>query len=293
MPGYETAPGCGGSAAIDDLLRGARILSEEYVDYRPPSAEQRIARALERRAQEAAADPSNGARVLAAAPNRAAEHEQARHELDLTATLVLNTEQAAAYLQALGNVPPDEQGALVFGCLLYLTGRENAAQYWWRFAAGAGNPTAAFCLYLDHRRYAEYRDADFWRRQARRLRACPMPRSSTAGAAGAAGAANAADAADTADTATPEAHACARNDADAPSAKRPPAPAHAPAPSAPATGELRDLLAQCHSGRHPHLPLPLEGAINQLPVLPFDAPLGFGEIPTSSAQLATTLATCE
>jgi hypothetical protein len=270
VPGTETAPGSEGGATLDDLLSDARVLSEEYNDYRPPSVEQRIARAMERRALEAAEGPSRGARAVAATPNRAAEHEQARHELDLTATLVLNAVQAAAYLQALDDVPPDEQGALVFGCLLYLTGRENAAQYWWRFAAGAGNPTAAFCLYLDHRRYAEYRDAEFWRRQARRLRACPMPRSSSAVGPAAT-------------------EPRSRNDADAPSAA---GCAQAPAPAR-FSGELRDLLAQCHSGRHPHLPLPLEGAVNQLPVLPFDAPHGFDEIPTPSPHLITTLATCE
>jgi hypothetical protein len=274
VPGPETARGCAGRAPIDDLLRDARVLSEEYNDYRPPSIEQRITRARERRAQVEADGASRGARVVAATPNRAAEHEQARHELDLTATLVLNTDKAAAYLHALGNLPPDEQGALVFGCLLYLTGRENAAQYWWRFAAGAGNPTAAFCLYLDHRRYAEYRDADFWRLQARRLRASPMPRSSATGSA-------------------PGAPARACKDADSLSVTRPSAPAYAPAPvSERAVSELRDLLAQCHSGRHPHLPLLVEAAINQLPVLPFDAPHGFGEIPTSSPHLAATFGTC-
>lgn len=271
MPGSETAPEGESGATVDDLLRSARILSEEYIDYRPPTVEQRIARALERRARDAAEGPTCATRTVAATPNHAAEHEQARHELDLTATLVLNSEQAAVYLQALDDVPPDDQGALVFGCLLYLTGRETAAQYWWRFAAGVGNPTAAFCLYLDHRRYAEYRDADFWRRQARRLRACPMPRAAVDDA---------------------ESDARARNDVDAQSASGS-APGSAPgSASTRPLSDLRDLLAQCHSGRHPHLPLPLEGAVNRLPALPADAPQGFDEIPTSSPHLVTTLAIC-
>ncbi|MFI6155157.1 hypothetical protein ACIBCA_21005 [Kitasatospora sp. NPDC051170] len=35
-----------------------------------------------------------------------------------------------------------------FGCLLDLTGQSWDAQWWWQFAAGAGDLTAAYCLYL-------------------------------------------------------------------------------------------------------------------------------------------------
>ena len=164
--------------SFDELLRDARVLDDEYLDYQPPTAQQRLARALERRAQSTQRPDTS--RAGAAAPNLAPEHEQARHELDLTSTLVLNSAQAAASLARLADSPNDPDGALVFACLLYLTAREDGARFWWKFAAGAGNPTAAFCLYLDHRRHAEYRDADYWRRQSSRLRENPLPPTLTA-----------------------------------------------------------------------------------------------------------------
>ncbi|HCA86510.1 MAG TPA: hypothetical protein DEQ61_13990, partial [Streptomyces sp.] len=49
----------------------------------------------------------------------------------------------------------------------------EAAQFWWQFAAGGGSRTAAYCLYLHHRRLAEFRDADFWRAHAARLVGAP------------------------------------------------------------------------------------------------------------------------
>jgi hypothetical protein len=161
------------SKSIEEILRDARVLDDEYLDYRPPTAQQRLARALEQRARRA--EGPGAPRPVAAAPNCAPEHEQARHELDLTCSLVLNSPHAAACLARLTDSLNDPDGALVFACLLYLTGREDGARFWWKFAAGAGNPTAAFCLYLDHRRHAEYRDADYWRRQSARLRDHPLP----------------------------------------------------------------------------------------------------------------------
>ncbi|MFJ9777179.1 hypothetical protein ACIRVF_39095 [Kitasatospora sp. NPDC101157] len=63
----------------------------------------------------------------------------------------------------------EPRGGLVFGCLLDLTGQPFDAQWWWQFAAGAGNLTAAYCLYLHHIRMGELRDAEHWFHQAARL----------------------------------------------------------------------------------------------------------------------------
>ncbi|WP_246507277.1 hypothetical protein [Actinocrinis puniceicyclus] len=224
---------------IDDLLRDARVLADDYCDYQPPAVELRLARALARRAMRAEYPEST--RPAAAAPNRGSEPEQARHELDLTCTLVLNWPQAAASFARLTETLNDPDGALVFACLLHLTAREEGARFWWKFAAGAGNPTAAFCLYLDHRRHAEYRDADYWRRQSSCLRVNPLPRSRVTCAPG---------------TLLPR-------------------------------RELRALLAECHEGRHPQLPPPIERAISRLPVA--DDECLDGEVPTPSRNLVTTL----
>ncbi|MYW06718.1 hypothetical protein [Streptomyces sp. SID3343] len=46
---------------------------------------------------------------------------------------------------------PMPAGAFVFACLLYLAGRPDGAVFWWRYAAGAGEPGAVRCLVLFNR----------------------------------------------------------------------------------------------------------------------------------------------
>ncbi|MFG2893459.1 hypothetical protein [Streptomyces sp. NPDC048248] len=93
--------------------------------------------------------------------------DEATHELELACALVVNAAAAAASLERLvDDHHIDPEGALVFACLLHITGRGDAAHFWWHFGAGAGSRTAAYCLYLAHRRNGEYRDAAYWREQA-------------------------------------------------------------------------------------------------------------------------------
>ncbi|MEU9134058.1 hypothetical protein AB0D08_39325 [Kitasatospora sp. NPDC048540] len=124
----------------------------------------------------ASGQPALGAGRLAAAPARLpSEHEQAAHELALAAALVLNAPEAARALELLaGGEEVHPQGAVVFACLLFITGREEAAQFWWQFAAGSGNDTAAYCLHLYHLTLGETRDAGYWRAQAEALAAPPV-----------------------------------------------------------------------------------------------------------------------
>ncbi|MEU7132482.1 hypothetical protein [Streptomyces sp. NPDC046261] len=56
----------------------------------------------------------------------------------------------------------DRTGALVFACLLHLADHGDGARFWWQFAAGAGDCTAEYCLFLDHARRGEHHDADLW-----------------------------------------------------------------------------------------------------------------------------------
>jgi hypothetical protein len=70
----------------------------------------------------------------------------------------------------------DPQGALAFACLLELTGRWESAQFWWQFAAGAGNHTAAYCLYLHHMKHGEVHTAGHWFDQAALLIDQPLER---------------------------------------------------------------------------------------------------------------------
>ncbi|EST31658.1 hypothetical protein [Streptomyces niveus] len=59
----------------------------------------------------------------------------------------------------------DIEGAQVFACMLYLADHPESAQFWWQFAAGAGNRAAAYCLYLRHLSLGETREATHWLHQ--------------------------------------------------------------------------------------------------------------------------------
>ncbi len=93
--------------------------------------------------------------------------EQAAYDLAELSRLAITTSSAAADIAGLVNsrrIEPD--GALIFACLLHLADRQNGAQFWWQFSAGAGRSTAALCLYLLHLQRGEMRDADHWAQQA-------------------------------------------------------------------------------------------------------------------------------
>ncbi|MGW1146624.1 hypothetical protein ACWD6I_16550 [Streptomyces sp. NPDC002454] len=78
----------------------------------------------------------------------------------------MNAPTAAASLRGLLDQRRiDPAGALVFAALLHLAGNGDGARFWWEFAAGAGDATAAFCLGLLHEGRAEFRTARHWRRQ--------------------------------------------------------------------------------------------------------------------------------
>jgi hypothetical protein len=148
------------TTAPEQLLASLRLLDEEYADYRPPPTRQilDIARAERQR--------------RGASPAPRPEQQQARHELNLAATLLLQRPGAAASLDHASTQPfPEPGAALVLACLMHLTHRQQAARFWWKYAAGCGNPTAAYCLYLAHRAAAEFHDAEHWRRQTATLRA--------------------------------------------------------------------------------------------------------------------------
>jgi hypothetical protein len=98
-------------------------------------------------------------------------HTQAAHNLYDLCACAINGTDAAGYLSVLANsrqrIDPD--GALYFACLLYLADFSEGAQFWWQFAAGGGNPTAAYCMYLVHVGRGELRDAEHWAFQVAEL----------------------------------------------------------------------------------------------------------------------------
>lgn len=146
----------GPGTPIDVLLRDAYV-DPVHDEGDQPTVAQRVARAV-RYEQRVRSDLDGALR---------AEREALRYELNLTCALVLGDADAAAALAGLGDAHDGEpEGALVFGCLLHLTGRAHACRFWWRFAAGADVHLAAYCLYLHHGQAAEFDRARYWRAQA-------------------------------------------------------------------------------------------------------------------------------
>lgn len=105
---------------------------------------------------------------------------KARHRLTVVARWQLSQPGAAVHMEHLTatvdealpdaqHMPPPEtldfEGAQVFACMLYLAGHPESAQFWWQFAAGAGQRSAAYCLYLLHAGLGEMREAAHWLHQ--------------------------------------------------------------------------------------------------------------------------------
>lgn len=92
--------------------------------------------------------------------------DRAGKDLQALTAELLHSDDLAAHLAKLAEEPADIDGALHFACLLSLADSSEGAQWWWQFAAGAGNATAAYCLHLFHLSRGELRDADHWAHQA-------------------------------------------------------------------------------------------------------------------------------
>jgi hypothetical protein len=113
--------------------------------------------------------------ALASPASEVQRASQAGQRLGVVSRWVLNGPGAAAHVDRLAADPQggaqlteeqmDIDGALVFACLLYLTGHPESAQFWWQLAAGAGNRAAAYCLHLHHLELGETREAQHWYHQ--------------------------------------------------------------------------------------------------------------------------------
>ncbi|MFI8201113.1 hypothetical protein ACIF6K_32075 [Streptomyces sp. NPDC085942] len=67
----------------------------------------------------------------------------------------------------------DAAGARTFGCLLYSHDKRESAMYWWRFAAGAGDPLAAHLLAAHHAAIGPTADSRAWIAFSLMLGFCP------------------------------------------------------------------------------------------------------------------------
>ncbi|WP_369384144.1 hypothetical protein [Streptomyces sp. cg36] len=148
--------------SIDHALTRTRVFQGDYTPAHLEASRARLARDLTELTWMGLlmADQGRGARRR----TPTALHEQAAHRLWELSQNVITDSEAACRL-ARFHADRDPGGALTFACLLDLADREEGAQFWWLFAAGAGNPTSALCLYFLHLRRGELRDADFWASQ--------------------------------------------------------------------------------------------------------------------------------
>ncbi|OAR25056.1 hypothetical protein A8W25_28690 [Streptomyces sp. ERV7] len=147
---------------IDDALTRTRVFEGDYTPAHLEASRARLARDLTEFTWMGLLMAGPGRGALRRTPT--ALHEQAAHRLwELSQNVITDTEAACRLGRF--HAERDPGGALTFACLLDLAGREDGAQFWWLFAAGAGNPTSALCLYFLHLRRGELRDADFWATQ--------------------------------------------------------------------------------------------------------------------------------
>ncbi len=134
---------------LDDILSRALLVPDRTVprDTVPPRDTDLTARP--------AATPgrASGAAAAAAADLRA-----------LCETLVRHTPPTAVSAFVTDQIP-EPRSALVLACVLQLTDTDDGARFWWQYAAGAGQPAAAYCLYLHHLALGETYTARWWHTQ--------------------------------------------------------------------------------------------------------------------------------
>ncbi|MGW3835155.1 hypothetical protein [Streptomyces microflavus] len=115
-------------------------------------------------------DPESAPGPDPAAPGRdprladAPAHPAAQDLRALCATLVTHT-PATTVARFLTDQLPEPRSALILACVLQLTDTEDAARFWWQYAAGAGQSAAAYCLHLHHLARGEEDTARFWHDQ--------------------------------------------------------------------------------------------------------------------------------
>ncbi|MGA4803456.1 hypothetical protein [Streptomyces lavendulocolor] len=92
----------------------------------------------------------------------------------LCETLVTHT-PATAVAAFVTDQVPEPRSALVLACVLQLTDTDDGARFWWQYAAGAGHPAAAYCLYLHHLSLGETHAARWWHNQTDDAHASAAP----------------------------------------------------------------------------------------------------------------------
>ncbi|WP_327169091.1 IclR family transcriptional regulator C-terminal domain-containing protein [Streptomyces subrutilus] len=154
--------------SLAELLARAGV-RDRYPHYDLGAAEARLLRATPRppAGHRARRRPAHG--WSDPARDCPLDAEQARRDLKAACLAAVCAPGAGARLDSFADGGrTDLPGAVVFGCVLHLSGLREGARFWWQFAAGSGSArtsTAAYCLFLDHSRRGEHHDARFWARE--------------------------------------------------------------------------------------------------------------------------------
>ncbi|TGA84897.1 hypothetical protein, partial [Streptomyces palmae] len=147
-----------------DLVLARALTIAEPTDIE--AAESRIAARLAatHRAEGEHIRPSPGATDPAATvpPQRQPANRMSRDLRTLCEAIIARPDALALLRELLTRRLLEPPGARVLGCVLHLASHTDSAQFWWQFAAGAGDPAAAYCLYLHHMAMGEDAVAHGW-----------------------------------------------------------------------------------------------------------------------------------
>ncbi|MCL3998140.1 hypothetical protein [Streptomyces lavenduligriseus] len=72
---------------------------------------------------------------------------------------------AAQLVDFLTDQVPQPRAAWILGCVLSIAGEDDAARFWWQYAAGADDAPASYCLYLHHLAHGDVHAAALWHTQ--------------------------------------------------------------------------------------------------------------------------------
>ncbi|MEV5597020.1 hypothetical protein [Streptomyces sp. NPDC052496] len=165
---------------LDRILRKARLDTPAYTADELAAAEARLTTRVANRVLYGALsfDAAVQARVEAALgrdrtpgergePTEQRQMRDAAQDLQRLCALVVGEPDALHQMSVfIGGRVLEPDGARVLACVLQLAGREDSARFWWQYAAGAGDTSAAYCLYLHHLSLAEVGEAHWWHAHA-------------------------------------------------------------------------------------------------------------------------------
>ncbi|WP_130798207.1 hypothetical protein [Streptomyces otsuchiensis] len=152
---------------LEEMLERALLAGAHYTDEEMRAAERRLSGRLAS-CREGGTHLGTGRCTGAGSPSKMGSagmglSESAGQSLAALCQAVLRAHGSLPTLhQFVSDSMPDPAAARVLGCVLSLAGAEDSAMFWWRYAAGAGDHMASYCLYLQHLSFGEPGEAEIW-----------------------------------------------------------------------------------------------------------------------------------